>query len=182
MTNHLSPVQPPISEEVAALLDGFPRVQGHLLSLFRTFANSTRFLRKGVPNLLDTESPLPLREREIVILRVTAHWRCEYEWGVHVTVFAAAAGFSPDQVAATVTGRSDASCWDGRERVLLSVTDALSSAADLSEDLLAAFRGGWSVEQQLEVIALCGTYHTVSQVANVARLPPEDFAARFPHA
>ncbi|MDF1722500.1 MAG: hypothetical protein P1U65_17645, partial [Minwuia sp.] len=33
---------------------------------------------------------------------------------------------------------------------------------------------------QLEVMALCGTYHTISQVANVAQLPPEAFAARFP--
>lgn len=180
MTNILKPLDPPFSDEAAGLLDAFPRVQGHLLSLFRTFANSTRFLRKGVPNLLDRESPLALREREIVILRVTAHWRCEYEWGVHVTVFAEAAGFSADQIGATVDGASDAPCWDVRERALLAIVDALSGTGTLTDELLAAFRDGWTVAQQLEVIALCGTYHTVSQVANVAGLPPEDFAARFP--
>ncbi len=180
MTNILAPVEPPFDQDAAALLDAFPRVQGQLLSLFRTFANSTRFLRKGVPNLLDPESPLPLREREIVILRVTACWRCEYEWGVHVAVFAEAAGFTPDQVAATETGAAGAPCWNDREGTLLAVVDALGRVGTLPDDLLAAFRDGWTVAQQLEVMALCGTYHTVSQVANVARLPPEGFAARFP--
>ncbi|GJL88836.1 MAG: hypothetical protein DHS20C03_25450 [Minwuia thermotolerans] len=182
MTNILSPVEPPYEAEAAALLESYPRVQGHLLSLFRTFANSTRFLRKGVPNLLDRESPLPLREREIVILRTTAHWRCEYEWGVHVTVFAEAAGFTPAQVAATVQADPQAACWTGRESTLLSVTDGLAATGGLPDSVLQSFRDGWTVAQQLEVIALCGTYHTVSQVANVARLSPEGFAARFPDA
>lgn len=180
MTNILSPLNPPFNKDAAALLDAFPRVQGHLLSLFRTFANSPRFLRKGVPNLLDSESPLALREREIVILRVTAHWRCEYEWGVHVTVFAEAAGFTSNQIAATVDGAPDAACWNTRDRALLAIVDALSGSGPLTDPLRVAFRDGWTVEQQLEVIALCGTYHTVSQVANVAQLPPEGFAARFP--
>ncbi len=180
MTGILAPVEPPFDAEAAALLERYPRVQGHLLSLFRTFANSTRFLRKGVPNLLDRESPLPLREREIVILRTTAHWRCAYEWGVHVTVFAEAAGFTTEQVEATVNETPQAPCWAGRESTLLSVIDSLSATGNLPDATLQAFREGWSVAQQLEVIALCGTYHTISQVANVARLPPERFAARFP--
>ena len=182
MTNILAPVEPPFETEAAALLEGYPRAQGHLLSLFRTFANSARFLRKGVPNLLDRESPLPLREREIVILRTTAHWRCEYEWGVHVTVFAKAAGFTPEQIAATVQADPQAACWTGRERTLLSVTDSLAATGNLTDPVLQSFRDGWTVAQQLEVIALCGAYHTVSQVANVARLPPEGFAARFTDA
>lgn len=180
MPNILTPVEPPFGSDTAALLEGYPRVQGHLLSLFRTFANSTRFLRKGVPNLLDRESPLPLREREIIILRTTAHWRCEYEWGVHVAVFANAAGFTAEQISATVQVDPQAACWNRRERALLSVTDSLAATGNLTDALLQAFRDGWTVSQQLEVIALCGTYHTVSQVANVARLPPESFAARFP--
>lgn len=182
MPNILAPLEPPFEAEAAALLDAYPRASGHLLSLFRTFANSTRFLRKGVPNLLDRESPLPLREREIIILRVTAHWRCEYEWGVHVAVFADAAGFTPQQVAATTNGVPGDNCWNGRESTLLSVVDALSANGNLPDNMLQAFREHWSVEQQLEIIALCGAYHTVSQVANVARLEPEPFAARFPAA
>lgn len=53
----------------------------YLLQLFRVFANSPRFLKKGALNLLDKDSPLTLRQREIVILRVCANNDCEYEWG-----------------------------------------------------------------------------------------------------
>jgi hypothetical protein len=36
------------------------------------------------------------------------------------------------------------------------------------------------VAQQLEIFALCGNYHTISFVANAARLQPEAFAAGVP--
>ena len=41
-------------------------------------------------SLLD-RGPLSLREREIVIDRTCALTGCEYEWGVHVALFAKAA-------------------------------------------------------------------------------------------
>ena len=88
MSNSLHPIKEPFPEEIASLLAQYPTVDGYLLALFKTFANSQRFLEKGVPNLLDEESPLPLRVREIVILRVTANKNCEYEWGVHVAFLA----------------------------------------------------------------------------------------------
>jgi hypothetical protein len=42
------------------------------------------------------------------------------------------------------------------------------------------FQEAWTLEQQLEILALCGAYHTVSFVANTAQLPPEPFGVRFP--
>ena len=73
MATRLEPLNPPFCPDVAAALAGYPQPRGHLLALFRTFANSRRFLKKGVPNLLDPASPLSLRIREIVILRFTAN-------------------------------------------------------------------------------------------------------------
>lgn len=178
MTNRLAPIEAPYPDDVASTLAAYPQVNGYILSLFRTFANSKRFLKKGVPNLLDKESPLDLRSREIVILRVTANRGCEYEWGVHVAVFAKAAGFSEAQIAATCAPFAD--CWTRDEQLLVDVVDALCASAGLEEALLTAFQARWSHEEQLEILALCGTYTTISLVANVAQLPPENFAARFP--
>lgn len=73
MSNKLSPIEQPYPSEVAGILAAYPQQDGYILSLFRTFANSLRFLKKGVPNLLDKESPLPLRIREIVIALVGTH-------------------------------------------------------------------------------------------------------------
>ena len=180
MTNRLEPLEPPFEPEVAELLAQYPQANGYLLELFRLFANSPRFLRKAVPNLLDAGSPLPMRQREIVILRVTANLGCEYEWGVHVTAFSSRVGLDPDQVAATRNAPHDASCWDAPERLLLRVVDALCEQGTIPDPLYPAFQEAWTCEQQLEILALCGTYHTVSFVANSTRLPLETFGARFP--
>lgn len=180
MTNTLKPIQEPYPEKIAVLLSQYPKVDGYLLTLFKTFANSQRFLEKGVPNLLDDESPLPLRVREIVILRVTANKNCEYEWGIHVAVFGGAANFSEPQIAATCIKEIVPELWSIEEYHLLEAIDELCIEGSISNETLIHFQKDWTVEQQLEILALCGTYHTVSFVANTARLSNEVFAARFP--
>lgn len=179
MTHVLAPIEPPFPPEAAEVLKTYPQQGGYLLTLFRTFANSVRFLNKGVANLLDGESPLSLRQREIVILRVTANLGCEYEWGVHVAAFAKHAGLTEEHVAAT-RASADASCWTAEERLLIRAIDELCADARIADATLALVQQAYTREQQLEILALAGTYHTVSFVANTARLPPEPFGARFP--
>lgn len=180
MSNKLSPIEEPYTDDVAAILKHYPQQNGYLLKLFRVFGNSLRFLGKGVPNLLDKESPLTLRERELVILRVTANLNCEYEWGVHVTAFAKAAGFDEQQVAATKQGKSDAACWNAKEQLLLKAVDELCENGGIAPDTYSAVAGHWSREEQLEILALAGTYHTVSFVANTSCIDNEPFGATFP--
>lgn len=182
MSNRLSPVEPPYPPEIEALLARYPQQDGYLLSLFRTFANSARFLQRGVPNLLDRDSPLALREREIIILRVTANFGCEYEWGVHVAIFARAAGLSQPQVAATYRDPPEAGVWNARDQRLLAAVDAFCRDGALAAGAIDAFTEDWTKAQQLEIAALCGAYHTISLVARLADLPAEPFAARFPAA
>lgn len=178
MSNRLQPLDPPWDAETTALLAGYPQVDGQLLSLFRTFANSRRFLRKGVPNLLDRDSPLPLRARELVILRVTALRGCDYEWGVHAAIFARAAALTPAQLAATRSPTVAADLWPPAEATLLAAIDQLCSAGRIDPATQARFEADWSCAQQLEICALAGAYQTVSFVANLAGLPPEPFAVQ----
>ena len=180
MLHVLAPVPEPYTPEVASILAGYPQRDGYILTLFRTFANSVRFLRKGAPNLLDKESPLPIREREIVILRVTANADCEYEWGVHAAVFGARVGLTREQIDATRLGRSDSTCWSLQDALLIRVVDDLCDRATVSQPMLEDFQKSWNLEQQLEILALCGAYHTISFVANTSRLALEPFAEKFP--
>lgn len=177
--NRLKPLEPPYDRETEALLERYPRRNGYLLSLFRVFALSPRFLKKGVANLLDRDSPLPMRDREIVILRVTANNGCEYEWGVHVAAFAEHVGLDGKAVAATASVSQPAGVWTEREALLVRVVDELCAHGTLEDTTLAGLEAGFTLPEQLEILALVGNYHTVSFVANVARLPPEPFAARF---
>jgi len=180
MANKLGPREGPYPEGVVELLTSYPKVNGAVIALFRTFANSERFLKKGIPNLLDADSPLTLREREIVILRVTANRNCEYEWGVHVYAFSGVNGLTDDQIANTASINVNQSLWSYQECVLLDIADQLCSSGTISDATLIEFQKCWTVEQQLEIFALSGAYNTVSFVANAARLSCETFAPRFP--
>ncbi len=176
----LTPLEPPFPPDIADTLAGYPQQDGYILSLVRTFANSRRFLRKGVPNLLDRESPLPLRIREIAILRVTARRDCGYEWGVHAAIFARAARLDEAALLDTVSASPDPALWTEVELRLMRAVDALLEHGRLPDELRIAFQCDWTVEQQLEILALAGTYQTISFVANLAELPAEPFALPFP--
>lgn len=166
--NSLLPVEPPYSEEVAAIFEHYPQREGYILKLFRVFANSERFLKKGTVNLLDRESPITMRQRELVILRVTANNNCEYEWGVHVAAFGAHVGFGEAEYQATRHSNHLAACWQPVESLLVQVVDELCASGTLDDCLLQRFQTAFSKEQQLEVLALCGNYHTISFIANVS--------------
>ena len=178
----LKPLQEPFSDFVSAVFEKYPKGKdGYIIQLFRVFANSDRFLKgKGIVGLLDKESPLSIREREIVILRVTANLNCEYEWGVHVTAFSKAAELDDKQILATRLSAADADCWPVREQLLLKSVDDLCSNAQIQMPNYDNFQNTWNLEQQLEIFALCGNYHTVSFIANTTRLIPEDTSAKFP--
>ncbi|MEM7019231.1 MAG: carboxymuconolactone decarboxylase family protein [Pseudomonadota bacterium] len=182
MKHELKPIESPFPDDVAQVLKQYPQGDdGYIIQLFRVFANSMRFLaNKGVVNLLDEDSPLSLREREIVILRVTANKDCEYEWGVHVSVFSQTAGLNGEQIAATRMADSQASCWAPEESLLIQCVDELCQYAKIQDNTYDRFQTQWNLEQQLEVLALCGNYHTVSFVANTSRIAPESMGIRFP--
>ncbi len=180
MRNELKPVPEPFDPAVAEILRQYPQRDGYILQLFRVFANSQRFLKKGTINLLDRNSPISMREREIVILRVCANNNCEYEWGVHVTAFSEHVGLTPVQVSATRQLDHEADCWDAAEATLILVTDELCRNATLCEETKTKFQELWNLEQQLEIIAICGNYHTISFVANTSGIPGETFGAKFP--
>jgi alkylhydroperoxidase family enzyme len=148
------------------------------LVLFRTMARNPRVLhRMFAANLLDKGS-VSLREREILILRTCARCGCEYEWGVHVTLFAGAAGLDQPQIDATSEG-AVSPVWTEHEATLIRLADELHDDAGVSDTTWRALAAQSSEEQILEMIALCGCYHMISFMANATRLAPEGFAARF---
>ena len=119
-----------------------------------------------------------MRAREITILRTTANRNCEYEWGVHVAIFAKAAKLDETEVQATM--QNPGHCWSDKEANLIRTVDQLCKTGTLEEDTRKTFQENWNVEEQLEILALVGTYNTISFVANVAQLSTEPFAARMP--
>jgi len=179
--SRIAPLQPPYAPDIKEQFDRIMRGAPPLM-LFRVMAGHSRAWEKFRAGGLLDRGPLSLRQREIVINRTCALNACEYEWGVHVATFAAAAHLTDEQVRATVLGRADASCWSAAEQAMIAAVDALHRRATLGDAEYKALSAHFDEDQILEVILLCGFYRTVSYLANGLALPLEEKAARFPKA
>jgi alkylhydroperoxidase family enzyme len=176
----IAAAEPPYEPAIAEALDRIMPAGLEPLVLFRTMARNPRiFARMFAGGLLD-RGALGLRQRELVIDRTTARLGCEYEWGVHVVLFANRAGLGPAEIAATVTGGADAACWSEPEQALVALVDDLVDHHTIGDDTWQAVAAHFDEAQILEVIALVGYYHTISFLCNGLRLPAESYAARFP--
>ncbi|HXO71940.1 MAG TPA: carboxymuconolactone decarboxylase family protein [Bradyrhizobium sp.] len=179
--SRIAPLEPPyapdIQQQFNRIMRGAPP-----LALFRVVAGNARAWDKFRAGSLLDGGPLSLRAREIVIDRTCALTKCEYEWGVHVAIFAKAAKLTDEQVRATVLGGADAPCWSPSEHALIAAVDALHHRATLSGDEFTALSAYYDDAKIFEVILLCGFYRTVSYLANGLDLPQEATAARFPRA
>src|SRR5215216_4068545 len=109
--SRIAPAEPSYPPTIAEALDRIMPAGVAPLVLFRTMARSPRVFTKMFAGGMLDKGPLSLRQREIVIDRTTARLGCEYEWGVHVALFAERVGFGEAEIAASVHGPADAACW-----------------------------------------------------------------------
>lgn len=174
-----APFEPRVGETLAAMMpSGVPPI-----ALFRTFAHNlpmTRAMQGWGSYELSKELSISMRQRELVIDRVTARCGCEYEWGVHLAYFAERVGLTPTQITSLAHGRATDSCWnDPAERALLALVDALNDTAHVDDDTWAEAERFLDAAQLLDVCLLAGWYHAISFAANAARVPLEDGVPRF---
>ena len=150
------------------------------LTLFTTLARDPRLFGKFMSAGLLDRGNLTIRQREIVIDRVTARCGSAYEWGVHVTFFADRAGLSAVEIESLATGSADDACWGENERLLIRLCDALHAACDVDDELWKELSLRFSNEASIELLMLAGFYRTVSYLTNALRLAPEPYAAPLP--
>ena len=170
----LEPLQPPYEPKVE---DALRRLMGPVeadpLNLFRTIAHHDVLLDRfrQIGSSLLSFGRLPAHDREIVIHRTTARCGAAYEWGVHATVFAEAAG-----VDAQALWRGEVP--EGRDGVLVRLCDELHETATVSDELWAELRAGWPEDQLVELVCLAGFYHLVSYACNAFAVEHEPWAAQ----
>lgn len=175
----IAPLDPPYDPELAEELARFMPPGLAPLRLFRTLAHNPRVLQKfRLGSLLDRGS-IERRDREIVILRTCARCGSEYEWGIHVAVFAARCGLTPAEVTASLRTGTDDAIWSSRDRLLVRLADELHDSASVSEELWLELARLFRADQLVELLVLVGFYHTVSFVTNAIQIELEEAAPRF---
>jgi 4-carboxymuconolactone decarboxylase len=174
----LPPRDPPFdaatAEDLARLMPpGVPP-----LRLFTTLAHNPRVLRRVRKGGLLDPGAIALREREIVILRTCALCGSEYEWSAHVRFFAGAAGLTPAQIAATVSG--DPAPFSDSEQLLLVLCEALHATATVTDGLWHRLAAAFRPDLLVELLALAGQYHMISYITNALAIELEPGSPRFP--
>lgn len=182
MSARILPADRPYCEDIQKQFDKIMPEGRAPLVLFTTLARDPRLLRRFFSGGLLGPGNLSLRNREIVIDRITALSRSEYEWGVHVAIFGESAGLSEDQIVSIVRGSSDDPCWSAGENALIAACDQLHATCNLDDPAWNNLKSHFTDEAIIEILMLSGQYRTISYLTNALRLPLEPFARRFPES
>lgn len=169
----IEPLEPPYDDETAAALE----LLGPPIQLFRVLARRPD-LARGIAGwghyYLSRRSALSLRHRELVIDRTTALCGADYEWGIHVAVFAEKAALTPDQVRSLASGSASDPCWtDPGDRAVIDAVDQLHGSNDLDDATWESLTAAVGADGALEITLLCGWYHAISYAVRALRLPLE---------
>jgi alkylhydroperoxidase family enzyme len=180
MSPRIQPVQPPFPEFAAKVFERLMPPGVPPLTLFTTLAHDERLFSRFMAGGLLDKGNLTMRQREIVIHRITARCKSEYECGVHMALFADRVGFTPAQRRALLHGAANDVAWsDPVERALIAYCDELNDACEVSDAHWSALRAHLGEPAMLEVTMLCGYYRMVSYMTNALKLRPEPYASRF---
>lgn len=185
MSARIAPLDPPYDDATRESLRKWmpPNSGTEPLALFRTIARHPMLserLRVLGAGLLG-HGLVSLRVRELVILRTCARCDARYEWGVHISAFARAAGLDRDTIRATALATTaELESRSDDDALVLRVTDALHDRSTLPQSLFGATVARFGEPQTLEIAALAGYYHLISYLIAVAAVEPEPWAEPFP--
>jgi alkylhydroperoxidase family enzyme len=169
-----APRIPPLPEgewkgDIARILEALPQGAEAPLgsyNIFRTLARHPDLFRSWMPfgGYLLTAGTLPVRDRELLILRTAVRCRSSYEWGQHARI---ALGLDVDRESIDrVIDGPQADGWTDHEAALIRAVDELHDTAHLSDDTWAALARSYSDSQLIETTMLVGQYHMVAFALN----------------
>lgn len=178
----IDPLLPPYEPAVAAQLESMMPPGVPPIALFRTFVRNLAMAEAmdgwgGYE--LSKRLSLSMRQRELVIDRVTALCGCEYEWGVHLAFFGDRVGLTSVQRRSITHGSPNDDCWAPEEATLLRAVDELHATNDITDATWLALESVLTPDQLLDLPLLTGWYHAISYAANASRVELEEGAPRF---
>ncbi len=162
----VQPLDPETAEGLAKEQLERAAERGPVLNITRTLANYPELSRawgRFARHVL-SESSLPPRERELVILRMGWNCRSGYEFGQHRRI-GQEAGLTLDEVERVKQG-PDAEGWSEHERALLRATDELHADAFISDETWSALAASYDTQQLMDVVFAAGQYNLVSMALN----------------
>ena len=162
--------------DVAVVLEPLA-AKGRLLNIVSTIWRHPALARAlaGLGAHLIGQSSLDPREREIVILRVVAVAKCEYEWSHHERM-ARAEGLSEGEIRAIGSGPADPSLAP-TEALLVRAVDELISDHRLGDATWAELAKTHTDQQMMDLVCTVGGYLAFATAANAFGVQLEEAAS-----
>jgi alkylhydroperoxidase family enzyme len=177
---------PPYEPAVAAAVQSTAFKGLSPLNLRLALANHDRLgpAFQALAHVVLFQCTLPERDREIAIIRTGALTRSEYEWGMHVSIYAGKCGLRPAQIDELTRSKSwvdlSAGMWTDDERLIVRMVDELHCHSTLADETWKALSAAWPQEQVIELIFASSFYHMAAFFLNSAAVPLEHGSQRFP--
>ena len=116
---------------------------------------------------------IPLRDKELLILRTAWLSRGDYVWGRH-NIMGQNAGLTDEEIQ-RITRGPDAPGWSDFDATLLRAADGLHLSRFVSEATWDALAERYTQEQLVEVVLIVGNYTQLAMFQNTlgVQLPPD---------
>ena len=151
----------------------FPQTEGRPkgLNVLGTFAHHPELTRayNTFNGHLLFGTTLDLRTRELLVLRVAARRRADYEWAQHV-VLAGDVGIDDHEVLRVVDG-PDADGWSTRDAAVLRAVDELLEDARIADATWATLAEALDPQQLLDLIFTVGAYDALAMMMRSFGVP-----------
>ena len=166
-TPRIEPVTDPSDEALEVLAKTILR-DGEPLNIFGVLAHHPKLLKRFnlLGGLLLNRGVVPLREKEVVILRIGWNAQSVYEFGQH-TLIGRERGLTDDEIVA-LTRDPAGHDWSDDDRALIALADDLSTDDCASDATWAALASRWNDDALIELLMIAGFYRLVSGFLNSA--------------
>jgi len=156
------------------------RPDGSVMNLYATILQHPALYGPRITfgTFIRTETSLPPKTRELLIMRTAFLVGAEYEWAHHVE-YARAAGFTNDEIARIASG-ANAPGWNEEQKAVLRAADELRREAFISGATWSALSKHYNNKQLVEIIFTVGGYSMTGLAINSFGIQTEPGYPRFP--
>jgi 4-carboxymuconolactone decarboxylase len=150
-------------------------VNGDVINIFKVLMNNPKLTRswaRFAGHILSDRNNLPVRDREILILRIGWLNQAPYEWEQHVRI-AKAAGMTDDEVDRISKGPKAG--WNKQDAALLQAADDLFENSIVSDETWKQLSEHYNTEQMMDAVFTIGQYNLVSWALNSFGVPLDDW-------
>ena len=111
---------------------------------------------------------LPVRDRELAVLRIGWLLRAPYEWGEHIDI-SKRNGVAPEEIEKVTIG-SSAPGWSAHDKAIIKAVEEMLSQQSISDETWGMLATSWNEQQLIEFTMMAGQYVAIALAQNALRI------------